>query len=104
MAEAKKASHALGRALVDPRKKFEQSIPGVVTDNYLATVLNMGVESVRANVLPFLKPLGIIDDEGKTTEWASNPRATIAIIPRPVKLSPPRSTQIVTRCGSDFLG
>ena len=52
------------------RKKFKQSIPGVVTDNYLATVLGMSVESVRANVLPFLKPIGIIDDEGRTTERA----------------------------------
>ena len=52
------------------RKKFKQSIPGVVTDNYLATVLGMSVESVRANVLPFLKPIGIIDDEGRTTEQA----------------------------------
>lgn len=50
------------------RKKFKQSIPGVVTDNYLATVLGMSVDSVRANVLPFLKPLGLIDDEGRTTE------------------------------------
>lgn len=52
------------------RKKFKQSIPGVVTDNYLATVLGMTVESVRANVLPFLKPLGIMDDEGRPTERA----------------------------------
>ncbi len=52
------------------RKKFKQSIPGVVTDNYLATVLNMTVESARANVLPFLRPLGILDDEGRTTEQA----------------------------------
>lgn len=52
------------------RKKFKQSIPGVVTDNYLATVLEMNVNSVRANVLPFLKSLGIIDDDGKTTEQA----------------------------------
>lgn len=52
------------------RKKFKQSIPGVVTDNYLATVLEMGVNSARANVLPFLKTLGIIDDEGKTLERA----------------------------------
>lgn len=49
------------------RKKFKQSIPGVVTDNYLATALDMSVGSTRANVLPFLKPLGIIDDEGRTT-------------------------------------
>ena len=52
------------------RKKFQQSIPGVVTDNYLATVLEMEVNSARANVLPFLKTLGIVDDEGKTLERA----------------------------------
>jgi len=52
------------------RKKFRQSIPGVVTDSYLATVLEMKANSARANVLPFLKTLGIIDDEGKTGERA----------------------------------
>lgn len=52
------------------RKKFKQSIPGVVTNSYLATVLEMGVESARANVLPFLRVLGIIDEDGKTTERA----------------------------------
>lgn len=50
------------------RKKFKQSIPGVVTDNYLATVLNMKVTSARGNVLPYLKQLGIIDEEGRTGE------------------------------------
>src|ERR1035437_140082 len=52
------------------RKKFRQSIPGVVTDSYLATVLTMGVNSARANVLPFLRVLGIIDKDGKPTERA----------------------------------
>jgi hypothetical protein len=52
------------------RKKFRQSIPGVVTDSYLATVLNMEANSARANVLPFLRTLGIIDSEGKPTERA----------------------------------
>jgi len=52
------------------RKKFRQSIPGVVTDSYLATVLEIQANSARANVLPFLKTLGIIDDEGKTGERA----------------------------------
>jgi Family of unknown function (DUF5343) len=52
------------------RKKFKQSIPGVVTDGYLATVLSMGANSARANVLPYLKTLGIIDAEGKTTDRA----------------------------------
>lgn len=52
------------------RNKFKQSIPGIVTDNYLATVLNMKVDSARANVLPYLKDLKIIDEEGKTGERA----------------------------------
>jgi hypothetical protein len=52
------------------RKKFKQSLPGVVTGSYLATVLNMAENSANANVLPFLKVLGIIDEEGKTTERA----------------------------------
>ncbi|MGA7313402.1 MAG: DUF5343 domain-containing protein [Silvibacterium sp.] len=53
------------------RKKFRQSLPGIVTDSYLATVLNMGIKSARANVLPFLKTLGIIDSEGRPTQRAT---------------------------------
>ncbi|HEV2398150.1 MAG TPA: hypothetical protein VGS27_14485 [Candidatus Sulfotelmatobacter sp.] len=52
------------------RKKFKQSIPGVVTDNYIATVLAMRVESARGNILPYLKDLKIIDEEGRTGERA----------------------------------
>ena len=52
------------------RKKFKQSIPGVVTDTYLSAALNMGVNSARNNVLPYLKALGIIDPEGRPTERA----------------------------------
>jgi Family of unknown function (DUF5343) len=52
------------------RKKFKQSIPGVVTDSYLATVLQMQPNSARANVLPFLRQLGIINEDGKPTERA----------------------------------
>ena len=52
------------------RKKFKQSIPGVISDSYLATVRNMGVNSARANVLPYLKTMGIIDEDGKTKERA----------------------------------
>ena len=52
------------------RKKFKQSIPGVVTDSYIATVLGMQVGSARGNVLPYLKQIGIIDDEGKTLDRA----------------------------------
>lgn len=52
------------------RKKFKQSIPGVVTDGYLATVLQMQAQSARANVLPYLKDLKIIEDDGKTGDRA----------------------------------
>jgi hypothetical protein len=52
------------------RKKFKQSIPGVVTDGYLATVLHMEARSAQGNVLPYLKRLGIIDDDGKTGDRA----------------------------------
>lgn len=52
------------------RRKFKQSIPGVVTDTYLATVLEMSKESARANVLPFLKVMGILDEEGKPNDLA----------------------------------
>ena len=55
------------------REKFKQSIPGTVTANYLATVLDMKEVSARGNVLPYLLQLGIIDEDGKTLararEW-----------------------------------
>ena len=52
------------------RNRFKQSIPGTVTDNYLASVLNMEVKSARANVLPYLESMGIIDNDGKTLDRA----------------------------------
>jgi hypothetical protein len=42
----------------------------VVTDNYLASVLDMQLASARANVLPALKVGKIIDQDGKTLERA----------------------------------
>lgn len=35
------------------RAKFKQSIPGVVTDSYLSTVLNMKEASARNNIMRF---------------------------------------------------
>jgi hypothetical protein len=52
------------------RKKFKQSIPGTVTDNYLATSLNMEIKSARANILPYLQQMGIVDPDGKTLDRA----------------------------------
>ncbi len=58
------------KAWWDLRKKFIQSIPGVVTTGYLAASLDMKETSARANVLPYLEQLGIIDDEGRTLDRA----------------------------------
>ena len=52
------------------RKRFKQSIPGTVTASYLAAALNMKEQSARANILPYLQQLGIIDDDGKTLDRA----------------------------------
>jgi hypothetical protein len=53
------------------RKKFKQSIPSSVTDSYLATALDMAINSARANVLPHLKTLGIIDNDLKPMQRAT---------------------------------
>lgn len=52
------------------RAKFNQSIPGVITAGYLSAALNMQENSARANVLPALRQLGIIDADGKTQDRA----------------------------------
>ena len=52
------------------RDKFKQSIPGVVTDNYLATALNTQTRSAHNNVVPYLKDMGLIDNEGRTLDLA----------------------------------
>jgi len=52
------------------RSKFKQSIPGVVTENYLASVLNMSPVSARTNILPSLRSIGLIDENNKPTEIA----------------------------------
>jgi len=52
------------------REKFKQSMPGIVTDNYLATALNTQPRSARVNVLPYLRDIGLIDSDGKTQDLA----------------------------------
>ena len=53
------------------RELFKRTIPGTVTPNYLSTVLKMKPTSARANIMPSLKRMGIIDDDGKPTERAT---------------------------------
>ena len=52
------------------REKFKQTIPGIVTDNYLSSVLQMTVSSARTNILPSLRSVGLIDENGKPTDLA----------------------------------
>ncbi len=52
------------------RVKFNQSIPATVTPSYLATVLETQKNSARANILPGLTAVGLVDDEGTPTDRA----------------------------------
>jgi len=47
------------------RVQFKKSIPGSITTNYLASIMNMSEASAGANVLPGLRNIGLIDAEGK---------------------------------------
>lgn len=46
------------------RKRFQQSIPTVVSPGYVATALGMKEASAKANIIPTLAAIGIIDDNG----------------------------------------
>ena len=70
MAERKSFPMLPGKQWWTLRDKFKQSMPGVVTDSYLAAALNMQARSARGNVLPYLKDIGLIDEEGKIQELA----------------------------------
>src|ERR1019366_7519724 len=50
------------------RAQFKKSIPGAISTNYLAFVLDMTETSAKANISPSLKQIGLIDNEGKTNQ------------------------------------
>ncbi len=50
------------------RTQFKRSIPGTISSNYLATVLDMTEISAKANILPSLRQIGLLDNEGKTNQ------------------------------------
>ena len=58
------------------RERFDQTVPAKVTPSYLATVLNSRENSVRANVLPGLKAVGLIDSDGVPTSRVNQWRDT----------------------------
>lgn len=51
------------------RNRFKQSLPSSVSANYLATLLGI-TERGAKNVLPNLKAVGLLDEDGNTTERA----------------------------------
>lgn len=52
------------------RKKFKERLPGVVDAPYLRGVLGYNEKSAR-NLIPQLKSVGLIDDDGKPTDLAN---------------------------------
>ena len=50
------------------RDKFKQRVPAEISPSYVATALGMSEASAGSNVIPALKTLGIIDENGKPTE------------------------------------
>lgn len=52
------------------RKKFSQSMPSRVTENYLSGVLGIAANTAKLTLIPPLKKMGLIDGDGKPTELA----------------------------------
>ena len=52
------------------RERFKQTLPSTVTDSYIASVLEINQNSARRNILPALRAIGLIDNEGKPTDLA----------------------------------
>ncbi len=50
------------------RNQFKKSIPGTITTNYISSVLGMAEKSAASNVIPSLRMIGIIEDEGKVVQ------------------------------------
>lgn len=54
------------------REKFKSSIPSTISPGYVATALDMKESSAKANVLPALIRLGLLDDQFKPKDRAYN--------------------------------
>ena len=50
------------------RIQFKKSIPGTISSNYLASVLDMTEASAKVNITPSLRQIGLIDTKGKTNQ------------------------------------
>ena len=61
-----------GKAWWTLREKFLHSVPTKVTPNYLATVLGIQENSAKANVLPGLRTVGLLEGDGTPTQRAND--------------------------------
>jgi hypothetical protein len=50
------------------RQQFKRSIPGAISSNYLSSVLGMTETSAKANVLPSLRLINLVDEKGNTNQ------------------------------------
>jgi len=60
------------------REKFRKEIPDSLSDIYLSKLLKTKPESVKVNILPYLKAIGFIDEQGiiqeRAKEWMDDAR------------------------------
>jgi hypothetical protein len=54
------------------RRKFASTLPSIVTPSYLATLLGYKEVSAKETLIPQLRLVGLIDDEGKPTDRAND--------------------------------
>lgn len=54
------------------RNKFQATMPSKITPTYLSTELRISQKSAQNNVLPYLRNIGLIDDENKPTPLAND--------------------------------
>ena len=52
------------------REQFKKTLPSTATDSYIASVLEIKQNSARRTILPTLRSIGLIDNEGKPTDLA----------------------------------
>jgi len=50
------------------KQHYKKSIPGAISSNYLSSVLGMTETSAKANVLPSLRLINLIDEKGNTNQ------------------------------------
>jgi len=59
----------------DLRRKFKQAFPRQVDSDYLASVLSISEPAARKNLIPPLRSIGLIDEDGKPTSLANDWRS-----------------------------